>query len=750
MNRRFMKHCLSFVSICFMALLFLIMPAEVNGEEEKPDNGIPVIYINIDESQGSIEDMIKSADHSVFCYGTMSIEVPEGFHYSDFPDLDCLSMEDLAMSMRGRGNSTWQKNDKKPFKIKLDKKADIFGLGKNKHWVLVANAFDRSLLRDRITAWLGEQMNFEFTPRGVPVDLVISGEQFGTKYLGSYYLSENVRVDTNRLEIDELKDSDVDMSTISGGYLIQNSLQVRPGSPDRFLTKRGVNWATHTPSFDTEEDNLVQETPEEGTERPLLEDSYENHVQQDYIQDHIQKIEDALFAGDGSYHELMDMESAAKYWMVNQACLNADAYVTSSTYIYKKRDVDGTVGKLYWGPLWDFDYAWNNRDITTGYLMERHEWIKAMLCDKEEDGFVDTAKKQWPALKATMEKLIEDGGIIDGYYEETKRSAQQDWIINHENDGPFDYKEEVDALKKWIRDRIDWMDANLDLIDDLAHKVTFVALEEVQEVRYIENGYFLEELDKYPKKEGYTFIGWEDEDGKIMDSFTPVNRDMTLTAKYLSDEEVTHGDDITFRKDNEIVSYNPHSTGYILSYEVFPTDAIDQSVEFVSLNEDYATVDEDGTITYNGIGEVTIRATLKSGKSRDFTLKVVEGSTPDPEKIIAPDTVEMKAGENKALVVATEPEFAKIDMYEYESDNEEVVSVDSFGVLTAKKDGTAKIKIRTLTGYDDSLVFEKEVTVIVGEVKPKPDPKPGPEPQPTPDKKEEVKPAYRLPLTGIE
>jgi len=42
------------------------------------------------------------------------------------------------------------------------------------------------------------------------------------------------------------------------------------------------------------------------------------------------------------------------------------------------------------------------------------------------------------------------------------------------------------------------------------------------------------------------------------------------------------------------------------------------------------------------------------------------------------------------------------------------------------------------------------VKVIVGDVKPKPDPKPEPEPQPTPDKKEEVKPAYRLPLTGIE
>ena len=40
----------------------------------------------------------------------------------------------LAMSIKGRGNSTWR-NPKKPYKIKLDEEADIFGLGANKHWV---------------------------------------------------------------------------------------------------------------------------------------------------------------------------------------------------------------------------------------------------------------------------------------------------------------------------------------------------------------------------------------------------------------------------------------------------------------------------------------------------------------------------------------------------------------------------------------------------------------------------------------
>ena len=45
------------------------------------------MYLYIDESRGTIEDMINSTDHSAYCYGKLSIDVPEDFHYSDFPDL---------------------------------------------------------------------------------------------------------------------------------------------------------------------------------------------------------------------------------------------------------------------------------------------------------------------------------------------------------------------------------------------------------------------------------------------------------------------------------------------------------------------------------------------------------------------------------------------------------------------------------------------------------------------------------------
>ncbi len=137
------------------------------------DNGIPVVYLNIDESgdNPTIEDMNSSEDHSVKCVGTIRIDVPEGFRYSDMPEgATCESIGEMKMDIRGRGNTSWDA-DKKPYKIKLDKKTDIFGLGKNKHWVLLANAYDPTLIRDRITAWLGNEIGFEFTPTGYPVDL---------------------------------------------------------------------------------------------------------------------------------------------------------------------------------------------------------------------------------------------------------------------------------------------------------------------------------------------------------------------------------------------------------------------------------------------------------------------------------------------------------------------------------------------------------------------------------------------------
>lgn len=721
-----MKRIPPFKTISFIIMTFILamavfcMPVTAEETDEPVDNGIPVVYINIDESQVTIEQMYNSADHSVYCYGTISIIVPEGFKYSDFDETALKSLEGLSMSMRGRGNSTWSAfTDKKPFKIKLDKKADIFGLGENKHWVLLANHYDPTLVRNRITAWLGDKMGFEFTPRGVPVDLVLSGEIYGTRYLGSYYLSENVRVDKNRLNIDELKDDDTDPLTITGGYLLQNGYQVDINSPDRFFTRRNADWATHTPSFDTSEEVLLNNAAEnDETEETYagreLEDAYKNNVQQQYIQDYIQMFEDVLFEQGTAYRDLMDMESAAKYWLFQTFTLNGDAYATGSTYLYKERDTEDSVGKIYWGPLWDFDFGWD-KQIKTNTMPYGHEWIKPMLYDREPGGFVEEVHKQWPIMKQYIKQLIEDGGIIDGYYEETKASARRDKDL-YNPEAEEDFRWHINHLKEWIRARLDWFDENIDIIDNMIHKVTFMVDDEVYSIEFKADSEAIDGSEAHPEKEGYVFVGWMNEDGNIIDKNIYITENRTITAKYLSDEEATHVTDIAFRKDNDLYKYNVHIFMYQIPYELIPEDAIDQKVEWSSSDEIYATVDEYGLVSYNGPGTVTITARLKFGVTREFTLTVIDDDLPVPDAIIPVEPeITMAVDEQTPIYINTDPTPTKINDYYYESEDESVVTVDDFGVLKAIGEGQTTVKIRTISyGPDgEDIVLETSVTVTV-------------------------------------
>ena len=418
----------------FLAVIVMVLTSNVSyADEMTVDNGIPVMYITIDESQGTIDDMNNDKDHNTKCFGTVSIDVPDGFRYSDMQDVSLSDLPDRVSAIKGRGNSSWRAKTKKPYKLKLDKKADVLGLGKNKHWVLLANAYDRTLIKDRVTAWLGDDIGMEFTPRGVPVDIIMRNTE-GTyeKYLGSYYLSEQVRVGENRIEIDELEEGDTDTALISGGYLVQNAGQTDTSSPNYFKTDHDVIWANHTPNFDPDDDGYV------------------NDMQKEYIRGYMQDLEDALYSGDfegtegTSYRDMMDLKSAAQYWLVMQASMNADAYVTGSTYVYKKRD-----DILYWGPLWDFDYAWYYDNNYTEFEVN-HNWIKVMLYDKEQGGFVPEIKACWPEVKVSLLRIAEDGGVIDQYYEETKLSQQMDleyYPLDPEE--TFDPETAKEAYKAW-------------------------------------------------------------------------------------------------------------------------------------------------------------------------------------------------------------------------------------------------------------------------------------------------------------
>ena len=681
-----------------IACVLWLLPAEARAEGDDPvvDHGIPVIYIHVDESQGTIEDMNRDPEHNTTCVGTMDIVVPEGFRFSDMPDTELQNLSGLAMTIRGRGNSTW-KYDKKPYKIKLDKKADLLGMGANKHWVLLANAVDETLMKDRFTAWLGEQMDFAFTPRCVPVDVVMNGE-----YLGSYNLAEHVRVGTNRLELDELEEGDTDPETITGGYFLQFGDQSPVGYAGNFRTERGVLLTNHTPNFEP------------------ADDGYENEAQMTYIRSHIQKFEDALYGKnfkgkDGtSYRELMDMKSAADYWLIQQISMNGDAYCTGSTYFYKDRDKNGSIGKIYWGPLWDFDIAWGTvypdswmEEEAEGFVIEG-VWIPAMLYDP---AFRMTVKQEWPRLRRNLLAASEDGGLLDKYYEEVMESQtadQEAW--NQESEHTF--REHVDGLKKWIRLRTAWFDAHIGDLDTEVCRNTW-KIDGMEDIyTYVAKGGYINCMT--PEKEGYVFLGWQRPDGTLFregDDGQTAEKDQVFRAKYIEKSKATKADEILFLRKEY---WGNLSDSYArVEYSVFPEDAQDQSVIWTSSNEDIARIYADGNVEMLDAGTVTITAELPTGTKKSVKFTVVKGNRPEPASVSFNEkTLQLKPGEHAGLNISILPRLASVGSVYTETEDPSVAELTPDGAVIAKHEGVTQVRVYVISASGDTEV-KAECTVRV-------------------------------------
>lgn len=736
-----------------------ITDADIAGGSDRPDKSdrsddelalidkvsIPVIVIHIDETKGTIDAMNSDDTHKTECYGTMDIIVPEGF--GGYADMDIMpqTIRDIRLDyIRLRGNST-SRQPKKPYKIKLKKPkagqepANMLGLGTGRHWALVANVMDPVQIRNRITYRLGEELGFEYNPKCVPVDVIMKSNTDSSHdvYLGTYYLSENIRVDEDRLNITEPGESETSPDKITGDYLIQGGQQTANDSPDRFRTDRGVILANDTPSYDPGDDG------------------YDNDTQKEYIRNHIQHVEDAVFGEDFKgedgvrYNELMDMKTAADYWLVQMVTNNPDAYGTGSMYFYKVSDTfdaDGNktaTGKIYWGPLWDFDIAYGEQDIETVGFEFYNPWITAMLYDKDKNGFLETVKKEWPAVKESLLAMTEDGGIIDQYRDELRVSRSQDFDLwkdeipyfysktDDSYDNDQDYDQKIENLKAWIKNRVAWMDKYFSdgSIDTAVCRVMFVVDGKTDHIEYYPRGrdiqmYIpdMEENEYQPHKEGYVFLGWEKEDGSLVTDYESAVTDKVYTARFVREDEATLADEVLFRFDEEWCSIGDN---YFNSfYTVLPADAQDKSVTWSSSDDSIAVVEKDGKVILRSPGTVTITATLKSGVKSSYKLTILEGSQPRLESVeMEPEEMVLKVGESAKLNVTLRPKQARVSYLTFFSDDSEIASVDySTGVVTGVRPGTVMIHMETAGSNDSNmraapLEVEKICKVTVVEAK---------------------------------
>ncbi|MGX8680253.1 MAG: CotH kinase family protein, partial [bacterium] len=655
---------------------------------------LPVVSLHIDEENGpTIQEMNHSTNHSVKCTGSLDINVPEGYQgeYTDH----CDSLSDLKLDyIRGRGNSTWTEL-KKPYKFKLKKSTDLFGMGANKHWVLLADVFDPSRLKNRMTYYLSQKTCMEYSPQCVPVEVVMNGN-----YLGSYLLCEQIRIGKSRLNIDELEAKDTDSDKITGGYLIRWSPYGDEDSRNIFSTYRGLEFLHESPDFS-----------ESG-----------NATQRRYIRKYIQKTEDALFGEDfkddkgESYKTYLDLDSVVDYWWIQELSINGDAYLTDSTYMYKKRG-----GKLCFGPLWDFDYvAWcdsddyeDPNDAAHGFNNTSSLWIDRI---KEDPEFISLAKQRWGTIKAALKSITQKNGVLDTYYHDIETALVYEGE-KHVGDQGESFKQGLEDLRTTITKRTNWVDNHIDQLDHLFATVTFKADGVVVDTlhvlkgRYCGDGYLT--IPEIPHKEGYYATGWYTKKGELFEDYSEVYNDMTVTAKYKKGTQKTiHPKKIYFKNDDVYVNLDENR--YITDYTVDPYDADTTEIKWSSSDPEIATVNSKGKVKLIDTGVVTITATLPNQSTYSYQLTIHDGTdiTPQPLESVTfeKDSITLKKNEvyqNKATF-SPNPYIFSYDIY-FKTDRDDILTVDDNGVVTAYKAGQATVMV-----YDeihDKILGSYTVTV---------------------------------------
>ena len=328
---------------------------------------------------------------------------------------------DGDMTIHVRGNST-AGQPKKPYKIKLDKKTNLLDLCKktdedgkvikSKHWVLLANFFDESLMRNKIAYDLSAA--YGLVPmESTWVDVVING-----RFDGCYQLCQQIRVAEERINIydwsnaaekiaekaieanpaltNDVVTADAVQSTLEN--LLETECQWMTTGTFTYLGTNYTVKAKGTPGVDENGVTVVwkkfstdisggyifeldskKTACEHGAKDSYVEDSFviTNKTALGELRPHVamntpehsftnpevfakvhetwQDISDAALDPDGCdskgrhYSEFCDVDSLVGYWLAEYVPANLSAL---SRYSYQ--DVGG---KMVFGPAWDYDYA---------------------------------------------------------------------------------------------------------------------------------------------------------------------------------------------------------------------------------------------------------------------------------------------------------------------------------------------------------------------------------------------------------
>ena len=372
---------------------------------------------------------------------------------------------DIILNTRGQSSLTFPK---KQYTVRF---VDENGYGNPKEvlnmpihdkWVLNGMYGDPSLMRNHLAYAMGRQ-TMEYAPETRYVEVYLKTDPLQTKeeqYQGIYLLTEKIERDVNRLDLKKNELQYLDTSFIVSRDKVK---------ADDFILQTDWNQLYEQFTFQGE-DILNMRTVFSVTypSKDAITDREAKDIEK-IINDFEYSLHSANFRDKkGGYQNHVDIDSFIKYAMINEITKNIDGGEVS-TYFYKDLG-----SKIKAGPIWDFDMSLGNtfdEEINDpyGFMMLDRIWYERFF---QDEAFASKYTSIYKNYRQTIWSDKNINYLIDDALLKLKPKVgknQEKWFKEQSME---DYLNEVESLRGFMIERLNWMDENINLVKRVSQSVT--------------------------------------------------------------------------------------------------------------------------------------------------------------------------------------------------------------------------------------------------------------------------------------
>ena len=344
---------------------------------------------------------------------------------------------DGRIGIERRGSSS-QMPQKKPYGLETlmdddvtNNNVSILGMPKENDWILNSLAFDQTGMRDVISYEMSENLG-QYTPRRVYCEVIINDD-----YKGLYVFMEKIKTDDERVNIDK-----------DGGHIVQTDRSEGGYYEWEMESNNGGWWADPAVFIH------VYPKPENitATQHNYIKSVFLGLA--DKAGNHNTTIENGI-------PSIIDVSTFVDFMMLAEFSSNVDVYQLS-TYFHKDNG-----GKLRAGPIWDYNLAYGHDEFGSRSRYDVWQFFNndntgpkfwKDLFDTDE--FRCYLAKRWFEITAegmplNYNVVCERMDEIDAWISEAIARDNQRWHQMQQ------HASEVNAMKSWIQQRINWLNNNI-------------------------------------------------------------------------------------------------------------------------------------------------------------------------------------------------------------------------------------------------------------------------------------------------